>query len=777
MRRCIPPIVLAACLAGAAACSRRDAVPADARPWRAFVADLTNVSRLAEADLRGTRLISSFDATGGNDDFNRFRAPGSESGWVTLAEATGPGVVRRFWTTGVDPGHPFRIYFDGEKKPRLSGTIDELFGGRAPFTPPLARYLNLCWYSYVPLTFQKSIRIEALAPPVHPFWGPRRLFYQVNIESLGPNEAVETFPRAQTPEDQAAATAAAKAWTRSVEWPETTWGDTPPQTIEAARETVVFRSDQPGRLHEWWIDVKPADPAAWTQPEREAMLQDVVLRVRYDGRSEASIDVPLGDFFGNAWRGRHYGSLLLGHGASGFRCGWPMPFRGGVSIALVNGCDRPVVASFRGTPAPLGDPRALYLHAQWRRSGPAAGTPHLIADFAGRGHYAGCFLGVTGQGATQRDNSWWLLEGDESILVDGEARPSWHGTGLEDYFNGGWYYRSAAFAALHGIMDRSPFRVAQFRHHLVDPIRFNQSLKMSIERGDQNVSYAWFQSTAFAYLDQPQAAPAVPADRAARRPVEDRYARQTMMLQLFELERMNDFAKCIDLIREYAERYPDADENTVYALRALEYRRLLGEPVDAAAYDPFLRGDRGAAAAEQARLLTWFHAAPGRALVALNANAQAQAYLDGRPILQGDHPFQLFVAGVELADGPHVLAAEATMVRQEPWVQLAVRTHGGLAGTGLDTLRARQVAGAWNAVAGDQTAWKPMPSPDILRGTPDAPFIGSSPNAFVLLGSKAYSVRSEDWGYHQGRGYFRVNFATPLTGWPATASDMTGLAR
>lgn len=769
--------VLAACVLAGTACARRETIRTDARPWRSFVADLTNVNRLAQADLRGTRLVSSFDATGGNDDFNRFRAPGTEAGWVTLVEAQGPGVVRRFWTTGVDPGHPFRVYFDGEKKPRLSGTIDELFGERSPFTPPLARYLNLCWYSYVPLTFQKSIRIEALAPPVHPYWGPRRLFYQVNIESLDPKQAVETFPRALAPADQAALAAVEQAWTKAVDWPETAWGDAKSTAIESGMEREVFRSDEPGRLDEWWLDVKPADPAVWTQVEREALLQDVVLRVRYDGRSDASVDVPLGDFFGNAWRNRHYGSLLLGHGESGFRCGWPMPYRGGISVALLNGCDRPILVNFRGQPMPLADPRALYLHAQWRRSGPAAGTPHLIADFAGRGHYVGCFLGVTGQGATQRDNSWWLLEGDESILVDGEARPSWHGTGLEDYFNGGWYYRSAAFAALHGIMDRSPFRVAQYRHHLVDPVAFETSLKMSIERGDQNVSYAWFQSTALAYLDRPQAAPPVPADRSARRAVEDRYQRQTLMLQLCELERMNDFGACLALVREYAERYPDADENAVYALRALEYRRLRGEAVSDADYEPFLGGSRGAAAAEQARLLTWFHAEPNRALVAMNANAQAQAYLDGTPVLKGDHPFQLYVTGVELGDGPHVLAADATMVRQEPWVQLSVRTRDGLAGTGLDTLRSRQVAGAWNAATGDQTAWKPMPSPDILRGTPDAPFIGSSPNAFVLLGSKAYSVRSEDWGYHQGRGYFRVNFAMPLTGWPVAASNMTGLAR
>ena len=58
-------------------------------------------------------------------------------------------------------------------------------------------------------------------------------------------------------------------------------------------------------------------------------------------------------------------------------------------------------------------------------------------------------------------------------------------------------------------------------------------------------------------------------------------------------------------------------------------------------------------------------------------------------------------------------------------------------------------------------------APDALRGTPDAPMIGGIPNAFVLLPSKAFAIRAQDWGYYQGKSYFRVDFTTPLTGSPA----------
>ncbi|MCO6401803.1 MAG: DUF2961 domain-containing protein [Verrucomicrobia bacterium] len=758
-----------------AACSPQSKGPE--RPWRSFVTDLTNTLRLVERETGGTTLLSTADPTGGNDDFNRFAGPGSESGWVTLANLKGPGVVRRFWTTGVDPGHPFRFYFDGEKKPRVEGTIDELFGERDPFTPPLARYMNLCWFSYVPLTYQRSLRIEAKAPPTHPFWGPRRFFFQINDEKLPATANIQSFPAALSSEDEAVLALVGDTWTAAVEWPEMPASPTHATEIAPNTEAVVWQSTGPGILPEWFLDVKPADPAAWSRLEKEWMLQDVVLRIRYDGREQPSVEVPLGDFFGNAWRHRDYASLLLGAGPTAFRSGFPLAFPDSVSISLLNGSDRAINAIFAGAPQPLTIPHPRYFHAEWRRSGPDAGAPHVMASFQGSGLFAGAFLGLTGKGVTQQDNSWWLLEGDEQMWVDGERQSSWRGTGLEDYFNGGWYYRSAAFSALHGIFDRVPFRTAQYRLQLVDPVSFSQSLQMAIERGDRNVSHAWFQSVAFAYLDSPTAVHPVPARREERRAVENRYDWQDLMLQLTELERMNNFQRAIDLIEEYGERAPTAPDLGIYKLRALEYRRLLGEPIGNADMKPFLDGQFGPDAAEQARLLDWFYAAPNRALVGLNANAQAQLFLNGALVAATDHPLAWKVVGAELGDGPLALASDATMIRQEPWVQIGLRTHSGFAGSGLDTERARRTSGAWNALEGDKTDWTPVPNPDLLRGTPDAPFIGSAPNAFVLFGSKSYSVRSEDWAYHQGRGYFRMDLTLPLSGWPTQSREITGLAR
>lgn len=768
--------VLLLMMLAAAGCAQRDSTPANARPWREFVLDLTDANRLTTLDIGGARLISSFDRTGGNDDFNNFKAPGTESGWKTLAEAQGPGVVRRFWTTGVDPGHQFRVYFDGEKKPRLSGTIDELFGERQPFTPPLARMINLCWASYVPLTFQKSIRIEAQTPPTHPFWGPRKLFFHLNVESFPAGTAVQSFPAQLSAEDLAAVEQVQARWRESVEWPRHDWTGATALAVQPGATGVVFQSSRPGVLKEWILDVQPATAADWSQREKEYLLQDAILRVTYDGAQSPSIEAPVGDFFGNAWRRRWYGSLLLGNGPDGFRCGFPMPFAQGVRIEVVNGSDRTIALRFHGQQDALTVTNPAYFHAEWRRSGPDARSPHLITDLAGRGRFLGCFLGVTGHGVTQQDNSWWLLEGDEQMFVDGETRPSWHGTGLEDYFNGGWYYRGCAFNALNGIFDRAPFRVAQYRHQMVDPVAFTNSLRVQIERGDQNVSYAWFQSTAYAYLSTPASVARVPADRNARRAVEERYNRQTTMLQLLELERMNNLQQCIDLLSEYRERYPDAEENATYALRTLEYRRLLGESVSDTEYQPFLDGQHGQAAAEQAKLLQWYRAEPNRALVGMNVNGKARLFLNGQEVMSGDQPYALQVAGVSLGTGPHHLAAQVEWQRQDAWFMAAVITANGFAGTGPGSHGIRNAPADWRTGPVSE-AWQLMGGRDSARGVPDAPFIGGVPNAFPLMQAKCYPVSVADWGYYRGTAYYRMDFPAPLTTSPDFAARMTGLAK
>jgi hypothetical protein len=102
-----------------------------------------------------------------------------------------------------------------------------------------------------------------------------------------------------------------------------------------------------------------------------------------------------------------------------------------------------------------------------------------------------------------------------------------------------------------------------------------------------------------------------------------------------------------------------------------------------------------------------------------------------------------------------------------------------LVGTGKGTLAlsAAQAQANWMTPNADLKTWASTEQRNILRGTPDAPYIGSVPNAFVLLQSKAYSIRAPDWGYaYRGPAYFSIPVKLPLAGWPS-ARDMTGLEK
>ncbi|MBR6023012.1 MAG: hypothetical protein IK066_11425, partial [Kiritimatiellae bacterium] len=154
--------------------------------------DAGEFARLEGKGAEATFYFSSSDPTGGNDDYNRFAGTATTPGWVVLADVEGPGVLDRFWMTGVDEGYRMKVFVDGGKEPRLSGAVEELWGGgRGPWGWPMSECLNLCWWSYVPIPFAKRLRIEGEPPPVHRFWGPRRLY----VQGGGRRMAAEALPK------------------------------------------------------------------------------------------------------------------------------------------------------------------------------------------------------------------------------------------------------------------------------------------------------------------------------------------------------------------------------------------------------------------------------------------------------------------------------------------------------------------------------------------------------------------------------------------------------
>jgi hypothetical protein len=143
----------------------------------------------------------------------------------------------------------------------------------------------------------------------------------------------------------------------------------------------------------------------------------------------------------------------------------------------------------------------------------------VLLERAGAGHVVGVAMtvGCGEAGQCQLPNLPGLdgahLEGDERITVDGSRWPQWHGTGLEDFFGGGFYFAAGAFALpTHGNPVQEPATSPRrpgvnlrsvYRVLLGDAMSYESSIRFAIEHGPTNDVPADFSSVVFHYVRTP----------------------------------------------------------------------------------------------------------------------------------------------------------------------------------------------------------------------------------------------------------------------------------
>ncbi len=254
------------------------------------------------------------------------------------------------------------------------------------------------------------------------------------------------------------------------------WKVRPCITLEPGSTTVLADVEGPGIVQHIWITV---DPKAY---------RDTILRFYWDDEKVPSIEVPLGDFFCNGHNLRYnVNSLPVAVNPSGgFNSYWPMPFRKHAHITIENQHPEAIHGFFyQITYALTSIPdQAAYFHAQWRRSMTTRAYPeHVIVDaIKGKGHYVGTFLAWT-----QLSNGWWG-EGEIKFYMDGDgAFPTICGTGTEDYFCGAWGFGGEPYSTpflgypLYHKPEGEVPRHGLYRWHILDPIRFKEDLKVTIQ--------------------------------------------------------------------------------------------------------------------------------------------------------------------------------------------------------------------------------------------------------------------------------------------------------
>jgi hypothetical protein len=262
------------------------------------------------------------------------------------------------------------------------------------------------------------------------------------------------------------------------------WKVSPCIAVPARATVTLAEIEGPGAIQHIWNTVHPS---RWRQ---------LVLRCYWDGEAEPSIETPLGDFFCSGWCVRcNVASLPIAvNPAGGFNSYWEMPFRRSARITLENLSEEDIGGYYYQVSYALTDvpADAAYLHAQWRRSNPLPyKEDHTLLDgVRGQGHYVGTYL------AWGVNNSNWWGEGEIKFYMDGDQQwPTICGTGTEDYFGGAWNWEhpqgeygiyTTPFLGLPQVIKpdglyRSQQRFGMYRWHVMDPIRFEQDLRVTIQ--------------------------------------------------------------------------------------------------------------------------------------------------------------------------------------------------------------------------------------------------------------------------------------------------------
>ena len=504
-------------------CAASAARPAELTGYEPL-ADWASLPRAQTGVVAG--LVSSYDRSGGNDDFNQYESPeGLQTGNVETIVATlaGPGVLTRFWMPHVaaGAGFPVRITIDGttvidtDSKALLSGSY-------AHMAAPLVGSLIGGQVSYEPIAFAESVVIES-ANYASGGWAKTHHYYQYGYRQFTAGQTVTPYTGTPSEAQQAARTAAATVLANAGANPagadpSATVLSTAGGSIAPGESLPLASATGAGRIRR--LTVKMAGAT-------DAELDGLSLRVRYDGQAEAAIDVPVSHFFGAGHERADYASLPLGADAEGgFYCYWPMPFRRGVTVELVNRTGSPVAIESAEVECASGgvSDKDGYLHAAFSEQtlpGGQAGQFHTLLDVAGSGHYVGNLLWVERDGTARG-----ILEGDDVIVADGRTL---YGTGLEDAYNGGYYYNhvlvqdtpddpprpESGTGPLSGLlhMDDADFgdgfvRTDQYRWLVPDAVPFTDHIQV-LQEYYPDAHDAAFGSAAFYYLLPP---PPLPAD-------------------------------------------------------------------------------------------------------------------------------------------------------------------------------------------------------------------------------------------------------------------------
>jgi hypothetical protein len=428
-----------------------------------------------------TFQASGYDRGGGFYDSGNFLRIEDNRHYV-LMEAEGPGCIDRMWFTykspvGKEP-YDLLIFIDSSDKPLIRVDLDTLFSGkRRPFVSPLAGLCgNITYparYSYVPIGFQQSCKVVLVPRAPQQQYKYRvnsagrkipHIYYQITYRKFQTDTRVRRFRWNLGQEESEALAKIQSVWDNAGLSPWDSLADLKEEElkVEPNSRTSLFDIAGPGVIY--GFEFFTEDP------------EGLWLQIYWDGSANPDVNVPVGPFFacsGSEKPRQDVRGLWMGYAKSRYYCYFPMPFRKAAKIQIRSQVERKISVSARlqcRTEA-ASDADGVFCAHRYDHLSPPADRNYIVLDVFGGGHFAGLVMDRPGH-----------MEGDDFFFVDGEKKPSIHGTGTEDFFNFAWGLGHTASLALHGITIQSNTPIC-YRTHLPAAVPFRDSLLVTWEHG------------------------------------------------------------------------------------------------------------------------------------------------------------------------------------------------------------------------------------------------------------------------------------------------------
>jgi hypothetical protein len=473
----------------------------------------TSYDRRSRIDENGRYV--DWDANGDAGQFIRTEA----DGWCVMAEMDGPGVITRIWSA--NPYGQIRIILDG--KPAIDAPFEDLFNQKLPpFTGPLCYVTpgggNNC---YFPIGYARSCKVVIR---------DSRSYYHINCVTFPAGTAVTTFSSALDDAAKAVADEIKETFLHGFSDKQLFGKHPAPPTADFAKlgkgeKLSIETFGGGGVIRALYVALTDR-----RMPEEVYALHHCILRVYVDGQTEPSVEAPLVDFFGTGFDLRYYNSLVLGTDKRTsmpgetpeefpaqsvdtspplpgeavnenrfMYCYFPMPFNDTARVEIENlpgdknnkeKIGLMLMARVDRTRPPEG---SLRFYARFRKEDPCKVFDYPILETTGRGRIVGCMLNVDCPRA-----GWWG-EGDDKVWIDGEAFPSYFGTGSEDYLGDAWGLHLHVNPLQGGSRVGAYGKNSAYRWHIADCIDFEKSARFTIENYAADVHDTYYSTVAYWY--------------------------------------------------------------------------------------------------------------------------------------------------------------------------------------------------------------------------------------------------------------------------------------